>query len=111
MIVNQNFFCLPQSIMCHWVYFEEILKLWSMEVQEENVLWRAKAKQNKTVTTKHMKTIKKEQLFDSFAILQSLLLTNSTDEIFTPSQSENNKTKKHPSVELNKSKQAKTPYH
>lgn len=31
-----------------------------MEAQEENVLWRAKAKQNKTVTTKHMKTIKKK---------------------------------------------------
>lgn len=60
-----------------------------MEAQEENVLWRAKAKQNKTVTTQHENKQKKE-LFDSFAILQSLLLIN-RDEIFTPSQSENNK--------------------
>lgn len=59
-----------------------------------------KSKANKTVTT--YENNKKEQLFDSFAILQTLLLINSTDEIFTPSQSENNKTKRHPSVELNK---------
>lgn len=59
-----------------------------------------KSKANKTVTT--YENNKKEQLFDSFAILQTLLLRNSTDEIFTPSQSENNKTKRHPSVELNK---------
>ena len=70
---------------------------------------KSKAKQNSNNET--YENNKKEQLFDSFAILQSLLLTNSTDEIFTPSQSEKNKTKKHPSVELNKSKQAKTPYH
>ena len=59
-----------------------------------------KSKANKTVTT--YENNKKEQLFDSFAILQTLLLINSTDEIFTPSHSENNKTKRHPSVELNK---------
>lgn len=59
-----------------------------------------KSKANKTVTT--YENNKKEQLFDSFAILQTLLLRNSTDEIFTPSQSENNKTKRHPSVESNK---------
>ena len=59
-----------------------------------------KSKANKTVTT--YENNKKEQLFDSFAILQTLLLINSTDEIFTPSQSENNKTNRHPSVELNK---------
>ena len=53
---------------------------------------KSKAKQNSN--NKTYENNKKEQLFDSFAILQSLLLINSTDEIFTPSQSENNKTKK-----------------
>lgn len=58
--------------MCHVVYFEEILKLWSMEAQRRKCVMEGKSKANKTVTT--YENNKKEQLFDSFAILQDFVI-------------------------------------